>query len=148
MHSDQLDAHRYDDIIHLPHHVSTKHPRMPLPDRAAQFSPFAALTGHEAAIRETERLTEEWAWLDEDRKAVLDGRLMLLREHLAERPEVTFLYFQPDGKKSGGAYLTITGRVKKIDDFGHQLVLEDGTSLDMERLFSMEGELFGRMRMP
>lgn len=139
------NEHKYDDIIHLPHHVSTKHPRMPLPDRAAQFSPFAALTGHEAAIKETERLTEEWAWLDEDRRAVLDGQLMLLKEHLTERPEVTFLYFRPDEKKTGGAYLTITGRVKKIDDYEQRLVLEDGTILDIKRLFSMEGELFERM---
>ena len=142
------NEHKYDDIIQLPHHVSTKHPRMPLPDRAAQFSPFAALTGHEAAIRETERLTEEWAWMDEDRKAVLDGRLMLLREHLPEKPEITFLYFHPDEKKSGGAYLTITGRVRIIDEYEHRLVLEDGTTLDIGMLFSMEGELFGRMDDP
>ena len=146
------DGHRYDDIINLPHPVSSVHPQMPLMDRAAQFSPFAALTGHEAAIRETERLTDEWVELDEDRKELLDEKLQMIREYLSGRkheqgsrgeypsPEFTFTYFQPDEKKSGGAYVSISGRVRKIDEFGHHVILEDGTALAIEHIFSIEVE--------
>ena len=133
------DAHNYDDIIRLPHHVSARHPQMSIHDRAAQFSPFAALTGHDAAIRETERLTEEWVELDEDSKEQLDERLQMIREHLAERPEITFTFFQPDERKQGGAYRTITGKVKKIDEYEHRILLEDGTALMVEHLVSIEG---------
>ena len=133
------DAHKYDDIIRLPHHVSTRHPQMSIHDRAAQFSPFAALTGHDAAIRETERLTEEWVELDEDSKEQLDERLQMIREHLAERPEITFTFFQPDERKQGGAYRTITGKVKKIDEYEHRILLEDVTALMVEHLVSIEG---------
>ena len=133
------DAHKYDDIIRLPHHVSTRHPQMSIHDRAAQFSPFAALTGHDAAIRETERLTEKWVELDEDSKEQLDERLQMIREHLAERPEITFTFFQPDERKQGGAYRTITGKVKKIDEYEHRILLEDGTALMVEHLVSIEG---------
>lgn len=148
------DGHKYDDIIHLPHPVSTVHPQMSLMDRAAQFSPFAALTGHEAAIRETERLTDEWVELDENRKEQLDERLRMIRKYLSGRkdeqgshgeyplPEIRFTYFQPDGKKSGGAYVSVSGRVKKIDEYGHYVILEDGTALIIEHIFGMEGELF------
>ena len=138
------DEHRYDDIIDLPHHVSSRHPQMSLLDRAAQFSPFAALTGHAAAIRETERLTEEWVELDEDRKMLLDERLQMIREYLSGRkeeqnlPEFTFTYFQPDEKKRGGAYITICGRVRKIDEYVHRVILEDGTDLAIEHLFAIE----------
>lgn len=143
--SDREDMHKYDDIINLPHHVSVRHPRMAPLDRAAQFSPFAALTGHEAAIKETARLTEEWVELDEDSKRLLDEQLQMIREHLPERPEVTFTYFQPDERKHGGAYRTVTGKVKKIDAYGHRIVLEDGTAVSIEKLFSIEGELFRGM---
>lgn len=136
------DAHKYDDIIHLPHHVSARHPQMSLMDRAAQFSPFAALTGYDSAIKETERLTEEWGELDESRKAMLDERLQIIRENFAGKPEIIFTYFQPDEKKSGGAYLTVTGKVKKINEYEHQIIMEDGTVLPIENLFSIEGELF------
>ncbi len=120
------DEHRYDDIIELPHHVSRKHPQMPLLDRAAQFAPFAALTGHEAAIRETARLTEEEIELDENSKELLDLRLQQLQEHLPEQPSVTVTYFKPDEKKSGGAYETVTGKVKKVDGYTGELVFTDG----------------------
>lgn len=139
------DEQKYEDIINLPHHVSSKHPQMSLMDRAAQFSPFAALTGHDAAIKETARQTEEWVELDESRKELLDIRLRLIREHLFEKPEITFTYFKPDEKKSGGAYLTVTGKVKKIDEYGHRVLLEDGKDLLIENLFSIEGELFREM---
>lgn len=136
------NEHKYDDIINLPHHVSVRHPQMPLLNRAAQFSPFAALTGYDTAIKETARITEEWIELDESRKEMLDERLQIIRGRIAERLEITFTYFKPDEKKSGGAYLTVTGRVRKIDEYRHQIILEDGTALNMDKLFSIEGELF------
>ena len=133
----------YDDIIQLPHHVSTRHPQMPLADRAAQFSPFAALTGHEAAIQETARLTDTFIELDEDRKEQINEQLQLLRENQSQKPEIKVTYFQPDIRKDGGAYVTVCGRVRRIDEYGHQMLLTDGTVLAMERIFSIEGEIFG-----
>lgn len=136
------EEHRYDDIINLPHHVSTKHPRMVPLDRAAQFSPFAALTGHDAAIKETARLTDERVELDESSKELLDMRLQIIREHLAEKPEVTVTFFEPDQKKSGGAYVTVTGRIKKIDEYEGKLVLEGGISILMADVTAIDGEMF------
>lgn len=132
------DENKYDDILYLPHPVSARHPQMPLADRAAQFSPFAALTGHEAAIRETARLTKERVELDESRKEILDERLQMIRENLSEKPEVTFTYFQPDERKSGGAYLTVTGRVKKMDGYERRILLEDGMIVPLEELIDIE----------
>lgn len=136
------DEHRYEDIIDLPHHVSRKHPQMPLLDRAAQFAPFAALTGHEAAIKETARLTEEEAELDENSKELLDVRLQYLQEHLSEHPEVTVTYFAPDEKKSGGAYVTVTGRVKKVDGYVRELVFEDGKRVALDTVMWIDGTVF------
>lgn len=132
-----MDRHQYDDIINLPHHVSARHPQMPLADRAAQFSPFAALTGHEAAIKETARLTDAFVELDEDRKAELDEQLRLIKENLSQMPEIEVTYFQPDGKKTGGAYRTVRGRVKKVDEYSRQVLFMDGTVLPVEHLYSI-----------
>lgn len=133
----------YEDIINLPHHVSAGHPRMPLPARAAQFVPFAALTGHEDAIRETGRLTEDFREPEEDSRELLDNRLRLLQENLSGCPEVEVTYFQPDSRKSGGAYVTVRGRVKKIDVHSCRMVFMDRTTLELEKIRSIEGELFG-----
>lgn len=137
---------KYDDMIYLPHHVSARHPQMPLLDRAAQFSPFAALTGHDEAIRETARLTESFAELDEEQKEQLDKRLrMLLAKIEAEpcsEPEIRAVYFEPDVRKNGGAYISVCGKVKKVDKYNQQLLLTDGTILSAGNLFSLEGELF------
>lgn len=131
------DEHKYDDIIDLPHHISKKHPQMSLLNRAAQFSPFAALTGHDTAIWETARLTDPFIELDESRKEELDEQLRLLRENLDQKPECEISYFQPDEKKDGGTYVTICGRVKKIDEFRHQIIFTDGTALPIEHIFSI-----------
>ena len=131
------DEHKYDDIINLPHHVSDKHPRMPLIDRAAQFSSFAALTGHDDAIEETARLTDKKIELDENTKELLDMRLMMIREHIAEKPKVTFTYFEPDDKKSGGAYVDVTGIVKKINDFEHKIILYDGIEILIDNIIDI-----------
>jgi hypothetical protein len=136
------NSHKYDAILNLPHHVSTRHTPMSALDRAAQFSPFAALTGHAAAIEETARLTESRMELDDSQIELLEQRLQLIRARLAEQPLVTFTYFQPDEKKSGGAYVSATGIVKKILDQERLIVLEDQTALPIDSLISIEGDLF------
>lgn len=141
------DEHRYDDIIDLPHHVSRKHPQMPLLDRAAQFAPFAALTGHEAAIKETARLTEEEIELDENSKELLDFRLQQLQEHISECPEVTVTYFCPDEKKSGGAYETVTGKVKKVDAYAGELVFTDGRRIGLGTVIELTEESERKMEL-
>ena len=130
---------KYDDIIHLPHHVSATHPRMPMLDRAAQFSPFAALTGYEAAVRETARLTDQRVELDENAKAELDQKLRLLLS-LPGQPEVSITHFRPDERKEGGAYETVTGRIKKYDESSHAIVLADRTMICIEDVFDLESE--------
>ena len=132
----------YDDIINLPPPTSTRHPRMPIRDRAAIFSPFAALSGHGAAIAETARLTEQKIELDEDTKAELDRRQAVLLEHMDERPELTVTWFQRDEKKDGGAYLTTTGRLKKLRELERSLVLTDGTEIPLEDVVTLESDIF------
>ena len=132
----------YDDIIDLPHHVSETHPPMSRADRAAQFSPFAALTGYDAAMRESARVTEQRIELDEGVKAELNARLNCILEHLSEHPQVSITYFMPDEKKSGGAYRTVTGAVRKLDSFAKTLTLVDGTVVPMEEMIHVEGNLF------
>lgn len=132
----------YDDIIHLPHSTSKNRPRMSIHDRAAQFSPFAALSGHAAAIAETARLTDRKLELDEDTRAELDRRQAILLEHISERPEVTVTWFRPDEKKAGGAYVTTTGRLKKIDEIERVLVLTDGARIPLEDVAGLESDSF------
>jgi len=128
----------YEDIIELPHHVSESRPQMSMLDRAAQFSAFRALTGYEAAIQETARLTEEQIEIEEDRKAELDRELRLLAEACAEAPYVSITYFQPDEKKAGGAYVTVTGQVKRIDDYERTVRLLDGNRILIDRIVDLE----------
>ena len=130
----------YDDMIDLPHPSSKKHPRMSIRDRAAIFSPFAALSGHGAAIVETARLTDRRMELDEDTKEELDQKQAVLMEHIEEQPEVTVTWFQPDERKEGGAYLTVTGRLKKLDKIRRVLVLTDGTKILLANVVELESE--------
>ena len=132
----------YDDIINLPHPTSKRHPRMPIRDRAAIFSPFAALSGHGAAIAETARLTERRMELDEDSRAELDRKQAVLLEHMDEQPEVTITWFQPDERKDGGAYLTATGRLKKLRELERILLLADGTEIPLEDVVALESDIF------
>ena len=141
----QNENSKYDDIIMLPHHVSKKHPQMSLLNRAAQFSPFAALTGHDAAIQETQRLTDSFIEIGGSREIKLNEQLLLIRHNLDKRPELKITYFQPDERKSGGSYITVCGRIKKIDEYNHQIVFVDGTVLPIAHIFSMQGELFSEM---
>ena len=133
--------HKYDDIIDLPHHRSTNHPHMPLADRVAQFSPFSALTGHGEAIRETARLTDAKIELSEDVKAHLNDRLSSLTESIKEHPEISVTYFLPDERKAGGAYISKTGVVKKINEYEHTLVMLDGTVIPIDNIAAIDGEL-------
>ena len=135
----------YDDIIRLPHHVSRNHPQMPMLDRAAQLAPFSALTGYEAAVGETARLTAERRELDAQEAAELNRRLTDLAARLKDRPEVTIEYFVPDQRKSGGAYVTVTGRVRNISVLERTLVMEDGTVIPLDDIVSMTGEIFCRI---
>lgn len=132
----------YDDIIHLPHHVSKTRPQMSMEDRAAQFSPFAALTGYDAAILETGRLTEDKLELGEEIRAILDRKQKYLAEIIASRPEVTVTYFVPDEKKSGGAYSTVTGFLKRIDEYERVLMLTDGRKIQLDAIFDIESDEF------
>ena len=127
----------YDDIIHLPHHVSQNHPQMPLRDRATQFAPFAALTGYEAAVGETARQTTERRELDAQETEELNRRLTDLAARLKDRPEVTIEYFVPDERKSGGAYVTMTGVVRHISVAERLLVMEDETVIPLEDVVSV-----------
>ena len=129
---------RYDDIINLPHHVSVTHTPMPVADRAAQFSPFAALTGYEDAIDETARLTQEWVELDENEKERLNEKLQQIRDQLSIHQQVMFTYFEPDQKKQGGAYLTTEGRVKKIEEPRGAFLMEDGKEILIESIVDVE----------
>ena len=135
----------YDDIIDLPHHVSRTHPRMSAKDRAAQFSPFAALTGHFAVIRETARLTDRQLELDEQAKAVLDMKQRILAEEISARPEVTVTYFKPDERKSGGEYLTVTGELKRIDERERMLEFTSGERIPFDDILDIGSELFGEL---
>ena len=128
----------YADIIDLPHHVSKRHPQMSMEKRAAQFSPFAAMVGHDAAIRETARLTEERLELSEDEKAVIDGKLQMIKAHIKEQPEVTVTYFHPDKKKSGGAYVTVTGSARRIDEVERILNLADGAVIPLMNIVAVQ----------
>lgn len=127
----------YDDIIRLPHHVSQNHPQMSMHDRVAQFAPFAALTGYEAAVGETARLTSERRELDAQEAEELNRRLTDLAARLKDRPKVTIEYSVPDERKSGGAYVTVTGRVRNISVAERLLVMEDGTEIPMEDVDSV-----------
>ena len=133
---------KYNEIMGLPHHVSKTRSQMPMSDRAAQFAPFAALTGYDAAIKETRRLTDERIELDVEALSALDMKYQLLMEALDEAPEVTITYFRPDERKAGGKYVSAVGAVKKIDDFERRITMQDGAKIPMDDVLSIEGELF------
>ena len=136
------DDHRYDDILHLPHHVSSRRSRMSDWDRAAQFSPFAALTGYDATVRETARLVGRRTILAEDGCEELDRKHQRLLEHLSERPEITVTYFVPDLRKEGGEYVTVTGRLEKLIPTQQLMILERGRRIFLEEIRAMESPLF------
>ena len=133
--------HPYDDIIDLPHHVSERHPQMSMYNRAAQFAPFAALTGHNAAITEAARLTEAEQELSESDAEVLNRKLAYLQS-LDEKPTISVTYFVPDDKKEGGSYHTATGIVKSVEPDKGVLQFENGTGILVIRIKDIDGECF------
>ena len=136
---------KYDEIIGLPHHVSKTRPQMPMSDRAAQFAPFAALTGYDSAIKETGRLTGEKIELDEEALTAMDMRYQLLMDAIGEEPEVEITYFKPDERKAGGEYVSVIGAVKKVDDFERVITMQDGIKIPMDDVLSIDGELFSSL---
>ena len=132
----------YSDIINLPHHVSRKRPQMPLATRAAQFLPFAALTGYDAAVEETARLTDSRMELDEMRKEELNEKLLMLQACLPQQPAVRITFFKKDEKKTGGAYLSAVGNLKKIEQPENILVLTNGTKVPVDDVIELESEVF------
>ncbi len=133
---------KYDDIIHLPHHVSKTRPQMKAIDRAAQFSPFAALTGHGAAVKETARLTDKRVELDEQMKDTLSHKLQIIEERFEDHPEIEITYFQPDVKKKGGFYVAAVGNIKKIDQYERLVIMTDGTIIPIDEIISIDGQIF------
>lgn len=132
----------YDDIINLPRHVSSKRKKMSKLDRAAQFAPFAALTGHEEAVKESARLTEKRVELGEHAKQALNQKLRIVIERLEDLPQVSIRYFIPDANKAGGQYVTVTGSIKKVDEYQRIFIMTDGVKIPIEEVVEMEGEIF------
>lgn len=128
----------YDDIIDLPRHVSKTRPQMSTINRAAQFSPFAALSGHEAAVKETSRLTEQRVELDEYLKNAINAQLQIIADRITEQPPITVTYFQPDPIKDGGTYLTTSGTVKKIDPNKRMITMNDRRTIPIIEIISIE----------
>lgn len=134
--------HKYDDIINKPHHKSKTHPPMSLYARSSQFAPFAALTGYEDLVTETAREVSERIEIDDEFKKILDGKIQLLSEKIKNKPEIIFTYFIPDLTKNGGAYVTVTGIVKKIDLYNQAIILEDKTQIPINEIIDISGEIF------
>ncbi len=128
----------YDDIINLPHHQSVKRPHMNSHQRAAQFAPFAALTGYDAAIDETARLTSEKLELSEEQQEYLNQQIQLLIECILKKPQVEITYFVSDERKSGGEYITITGNVRRIDDHNREIVFTDGLTVKIDDVWNIK----------
>lgn len=131
----------YEDIINLPHYVSSKRPQMSRIDRAAQFAPFAALTGHDEAIKETARLTDAKIELDESTLSILNDKLQIILDNLDMEPVVTIKYFKPDNKKSGGAYIDHTGVVKRIDNLEKTIIFTDKKSIPIKDVLEIKSSL-------
>lgn len=142
------DPHRYDDMLDMPHHTSKKRSRMSELSRAAQFAPFAALTGYDAQVKEAARITDQEKNLAEGVITELDRSLQFLQEHLKERPTVEITYFVPDERKDGGSYKTDTGVIKKIDPYSRVIIfyaengISNGESIPIDRIVDIDGEIF------
>lgn len=132
---------KYDDIINLPNPTPTCRPRMSMLDRAAQFAPFAALTGYEAVVAEAARLTDDRLELSEDMKIILNDKMQMIVDNIDKEPFVTIKYFVPDKRKAGGAYVEVSGIVKEIDEYERCIVMTDGIKMPIEQVRAIDGEL-------
>ena len=128
----------YNDIIHLPYHGSKSHRRMTMSDRAAQFAPFAALTGHDAAIKETARIVEQKIELDESQKTLIDITLNEIQNDASNDLHINITYFQPDSKKMGGTYINTTGTVKRIDPYKETIALDNSLIIPFDDIYDIE----------
>ena len=140
-----MEKGKYDDMINLPNPTPTCRPRMSAIDRAAQFSPFAALTGYEAVVEEAARLTDFRLELSEDIKVILNLKMQMIVENIHSEPFVTITYFVPDKRKSGGAYVDASGVVERIDEYERCIILKDETKIPIDQVRDIEGELFNRI---
>lgn len=138
------DEHKYDDIINLEHHVSKTHKQMSIEERSAQFAPFAALTGYEDEVKETERITERMIEITEDIRSILDEKIHLIQNKIVEQPEVTITYFIADSNKQGGKYQTINGKVKKIDDYKKRIILTNNTDILIKDIIEISSNIFNQ----
>lgn len=136
------DEHKYDDIINLEHHISKTHKQMSIEERSAQFAPFAALTGYEDEVKETERITERMIEITEDIRSILDEKIRLIQNKIAEQPNVTITYFVPDINKQGGKYQTINGIIKKIDNYEKKLILTSNTEIFIKDIIEISSNIF------
>ena len=132
----------YDDIINLPNHISLKHPRMSIEARSAQFAPFAALTGYNDAVKETERLTDKRIEIDDNLKQLLNNKLNYILENIDKKPLITIKYFIPDNKKDGGKYIEKPGIIKKIDIINQYIYLYDKTKIPIKEIINITGDIF------
>ena len=137
-------SNKYDDIINLPYPSGSTRPRMSMHDRAAQFSPFAALTGYEDAVEETARITDDKTELAEDMKAIIDAKLGIILDRIDTHPTVTVTYFVPDEKKTGGKYVTVTDKVRSIDEFDRVINLAEKGSVPIDNIRSVESDIFSK----
>ncbi len=137
-----MERGKYDDIINLPNPTPTCRPRMSALDRAAQFAPFAALTGYEAVVEEAARLTDDRLELSEDMKTMLNDKMQMILDNLDNEPFVTITHFVPDKRKAGGAYVDVSGIVERIDEYERCIVMTDGTKIPIEQVRAIDGELF------
>ncbi len=139
---EEKETNRYEDIIHLPHHQSKTRPHMSIHDRAAQFSPFSALTGYEDAVKETARLTDQKIELSEETKSVLSAKLNLIQDDIDKQPEIAITYFLADEKKSGGKYVTEIGVVKRIDPYQRVVVMQNKMKIPVDDIVEILGDIF------
>ena len=131
----------YDDIINLKRPVS-KHPKMSLYQRSAQFAPFAALTGYEGQVKETARLTDRRIELDEEMKLILDLKIQVIKEMLSDNPKVEITYFIPDTRKDGGKYETIINNVKKIDSYNEHIIMQNNLKIEIKEIININSNIF------
>lgn len=137
-----MNKDNYDDIINLPHYEPKGHPRMSMESRAAQFAPFAALTGYEDAVKETARITDKRIEIDEGLKIIINNKLQVILDNIKYKPKVTFTYFVYDKKKSGGKYINVTGNISKIDKINNNVILTDKTRIPINEIINITGYLF------
>lgn len=132
-----MSENKYEDIINMPHHVSTRHMHMSMYDRSAQFAPYAALTGYGDEVKETARLTDDWMDIDADVKAYLDENLKIIASKIESRPRISVTFFIKDAKKDGGEYTNVVGKLRRIDEVNQTLILENSIEIKISSIIDL-----------